>query len=172
MAVAERGTHHRRIEVTFPAEAVGGVDQRHRCTEAGQAIGVDGGLDVALHDADANRGAEKQQHLAQQGGLAGAWRRHHVDDMHMGVGEVAAVGFGSAVVLAEDLLQHVDAQPTGGVTGVITDTALVMAMVVIVLVVVVRMTGAVGVVVETSHGGTPFRIVEARGQAGRRGRVT
>ena len=92
-----------------------------------------------------------------------------------GVGEVAAVGLGSAVVLAEDLLQHVDPQPTGGVPGVITDTTLVMVvivvMVVVVVVVVVRVAGAVGVVVEASHGGSPFRIVAARGRAGRRGRA-
>ena len=104
----ERGADHRGVEVAFAAEAVGGVDQRDGRAEAGEAIGIDRGLDIALHDPDSQRGAELQQHLTEQRRLACTRRRHQVDHLHVGVVEIVAVGLGGAVVLAKDLLQHLD----------------------------------------------------------------
>jgi hypothetical protein len=71
--------------------------------------------------------------------------------------EVAAIGFGGAVVLTEDLPEHLDAQPTRLIAGVITDTLQIVAgmivagVIVIVLAFVVRVSRSIGVVVEASH---------------------
>ena len=62
--------------------------------------------------------------------------------------EVGAIGFCRAIVLAEDVLEHVDPQPAGLVAGVIADTG---AVTVLVIEVVVRVSRAVGVVVKASH---------------------
>ncbi len=73
----------------------------------------------------------------------------------MGVVEVAAVGFGRAVVLAQDSLEHFDAQPTRLVPRMVADAAVVVVavtVVVLMVAVVVRMARAISVVVEASHG--------------------
>ena len=49
--------NHRGVEMAFAAEAVRGVDQRHRCAESCETIGIDRRLDIALDDADPNRGS-------------------------------------------------------------------------------------------------------------------
>ena len=50
--LVEHRADHRRVEVAFAAETVGGVDKRDRGAEPAETLGVERGLDVALDDAD------------------------------------------------------------------------------------------------------------------------
>ncbi len=165
------GTNHRCVEMAFPTETVRRVDQRHRCAQPCEPIGIDRRLDIALDDANAHRRPELQQHLAEQRGLACSGRRHQVDDLNVGVVKIVAIGLGGAVVLAEDPLQHVHTQATGLVTAVITHTAVIMQVImvmhmavlavfvpVVTIGTVVRMCGSISVIVEASHGWSSNRL--------------
>jgi uncharacterized protein len=66
--------------------------------------------------------------------------------------EFAPVCFCSAIVLAQDVLEHVDAQTAGLVAGVVADAPVVFVVVtVIVLAIFVRVRRAVSVVMEATH---------------------
>ena len=78
-----------------------------------------------------------QQDFAKQGRLAGAGRRHEVDDLHARIVEVAAIGLGRAVVLAKDVLEDLDTEPAGLVTAVIPDATMIVLVALLVVMIVV-----------------------------------
>jgi len=78
--------------------------------------------------------------------------------------EIGAVGLCRAIVLAEDVLEHVNSQSTRLIAGVVADAGAVIVLVIVIVLkvvieVVVRVPRAVGVVVKASHA-TSIQVLE------------
>ncbi len=100
----ERAFHHARVEVA----ALAGVDlQRGRAGRA-DALGVVGGLLVALDHRDRQGRQQPLDRLGQQRRLARAGARHEVDREDAALGEELAVEARVLVVLREDVLLDLD----------------------------------------------------------------
>ena len=76
----QRRAHHVGVEVALAAEARVGVELRHRHVQAGEPVGVDRALHVALEHADAHAVEPSASSALEQRRLAGARRAHQVDD--------------------------------------------------------------------------------------------
>ena len=108
--VGERRPNHVRVEVTLAAEAGIGVELGDRDVKAGDAVGVEAPLDVALENSDATVEPGLDRPL-EQGGLAGAGSAHQVDDGDVIAVEVRAVRAGYGLVSVERVLSDPDPGP-------------------------------------------------------------
>jgi uncharacterized membrane protein (Fun14 family) len=158
---AHTGANHHRIEVALAAKSGAGIHDRDgRGSRSLELVGIEGGGDVTLEDADAQRASERVQRALEQRRLARTRCGHQVHGTHTRLRERVAVGVGHTVVLGEQVLQNFDPyRPRIGIAGVIADLAsgavVVVGPVVVVVVgpgvVVVQMFRAVGMQMNSAH---------------------
>src|SRR5918997_1702378 len=103
--LGEAGAHHVRVEVALPAEAGVRVYLHQRDVKAGQAVGVEGRLHVALQDAQAKLAAHAVECALQERRLARPRGAHHVDHVRPGPLELHPVGLGEGLVGVQDAFQ-------------------------------------------------------------------
>src|SRR5215208_1418317 len=102
---AEAGADHIRVQMALAAESWVGIHLHQGDVEAGQPVGVQGSLYVALEDAQTWLTTQPFERALEQRCLSRPRRAHHVDRVRSGPVEHVPICPGERVVGVQDVLE-------------------------------------------------------------------